>query len=87
MALPLPPLLSLMAGYRFWRGRDGLGLSDVKLLVAGASLSLATVQAAIAVASLSALRRASSQPSRSAGSVFSTARDACSRWCSPPIFP
>jgi leader peptidase (prepilin peptidase)/N-methyltransferase len=50
------PLLALMAGYRFWRGRDGLGLGDVKLaFVAGAWLSLATVLAAIEVATFSAL--------------------------------
>ena len=50
------PLLALMAAYRRWRGRDGLGLGDVKLAgVAGAWLGLATVFAAIELATLSAL--------------------------------
>jgi leader peptidase (prepilin peptidase) / N-methyltransferase len=50
------PLLALMAGYRRWRGRDGLGLGDVKLAaVAGAWLSLVTVFAVIELATLSAL--------------------------------
>jgi leader peptidase (prepilin peptidase) / N-methyltransferase len=50
------PLRALMTGYRFWRGRDGIGLGDIKLaFVAGAWLSLATVFAAIEVATLSAL--------------------------------
>ena len=48
--------LGTETGYRFWRGRDGIGLGDIKLaLVAGAWLSLATVFAAIEVATLSAL--------------------------------
>ena len=50
------PLLALMAGYRWWRGRDGLGLGDVKLAaVAGAWLSLVTVFAVVELATLSAL--------------------------------
>ena len=50
------PLLALMAGYRRWRGRDGLGLGDVKLAaVAGAWLGLVTVFAVIELATLSAL--------------------------------
>jgi leader peptidase (prepilin peptidase)/N-methyltransferase len=50
------PFLLLKAGYRRWRGRDGLGLGDVKLAaVAGAWLSLVTVFAAIELATLSAL--------------------------------
>ena len=50
------PLLALMAGYRRWRGRDGLGLGDVKLAaVAGAWLGLVTVFAVIELAALSAL--------------------------------
>jgi leader peptidase (prepilin peptidase) / N-methyltransferase len=50
------PLLALMAGYRRWRGRDGLGLGDVKLAaVAGAWLSLVTVFAVIELATLAAL--------------------------------
>jgi leader peptidase (prepilin peptidase)/N-methyltransferase len=50
------PLWLLMIGYRRWRGRDGLGLGDVKLAaVAGAWLSLVTVFAAIELATLAAL--------------------------------
>jgi leader peptidase (prepilin peptidase)/N-methyltransferase len=50
------PLLALMAGYRRWRGRDGLGLGDIKLAaVAGAWLSFATIFAVIELAALSAL--------------------------------
>ena len=50
------PFLALMAGYRALRGRDGLGLGDIKLAaVAGAWLGLMTVFAAIEVATLAAL--------------------------------
>jgi leader peptidase (prepilin peptidase)/N-methyltransferase len=50
------PLLALMLGYRRWRGRDGLGLGDVKLAaVAGAWLGWATIFAVIELATLSAL--------------------------------
>jgi leader peptidase (prepilin peptidase) / N-methyltransferase len=50
------PLLLLMLGYRRWRGRDGLGLGDVKLAaVAGAWLGFVTIFAAIELAALSAL--------------------------------
>jgi leader peptidase (prepilin peptidase)/N-methyltransferase len=50
------PLLLLMAGYRRWRGRDGLGLGDVKLAaVAGAWLGFVTIFAVIELAALSAL--------------------------------
>jgi leader peptidase (prepilin peptidase)/N-methyltransferase len=50
------PFLALMAGYRWWRGRDGLGLGDIKLAgVAGAWLGLGTVFAVIELATLSAL--------------------------------
>jgi leader peptidase (prepilin peptidase) / N-methyltransferase len=50
------PLLLLMIGYRRWRGRDGLGLGDIKLAaVAGAWLGLVTVFAVIELATLSAL--------------------------------
>ena len=39
------PLLLLMIGYRRWRGRDGLGLGDIKLAgVAGAWLGFVTVR-------------------------------------------
>jgi leader peptidase (prepilin peptidase)/N-methyltransferase len=50
------PFLALMAAYRRWRGRDGLGLGDIKLAgVAGAWLGLATVFAAVELATLTAL--------------------------------
>ena len=50
------PLLALMALYRRWRGRDGLGLGDVKLAaVCGAWLDLATVVAVIELAALLAI--------------------------------
>ena len=50
------PLLLLMFGYRRWRGRDGLGLGDIKLAaVAGAWLGFVTIFAAIELATLSAL--------------------------------
>jgi leader peptidase (prepilin peptidase)/N-methyltransferase len=50
------PLLALMIGYRRWRGRDGLGLGDIKLAaVAGTWLGFATILAAIELAALSAL--------------------------------
>jgi leader peptidase (prepilin peptidase)/N-methyltransferase len=50
------PFLGLMAGYRRWRGRDGLGLGDVKLAgVAGAWLNVVTVFAAVELATLAAL--------------------------------
>jgi leader peptidase (prepilin peptidase)/N-methyltransferase len=50
------PFLALMVGYRNWRGRDGLGLGDIKLAaVAGAWLDFVTVFAVIELAALSAL--------------------------------
>ncbi|MBR0833227.1 prepilin peptidase [Bradyrhizobium manausense] len=50
------PLLLLMLAYRRWRGRDGLGLGDVKLAaVCGAWLDLATVAAVIEFAALLAI--------------------------------
>jgi leader peptidase (prepilin peptidase) / N-methyltransferase len=50
------PFLALMAAYRWWRGRDGLGLGDIKLAgVAGAWLGLVTVFAVIELATLAAL--------------------------------
>jgi leader peptidase (prepilin peptidase)/N-methyltransferase len=50
------PLLLLMAGYRRWRGRDGLGLGDIKLAaVAGAWLGFVAIFAVIELAALSAL--------------------------------
>jgi leader peptidase (prepilin peptidase)/N-methyltransferase len=50
------PFLTLMVLYRRWRGRDGLGLGDVKLAaVAGAWLDWTTIFAVIELATLSAL--------------------------------
>ncbi|MDA9431640.1 prepilin peptidase [Bradyrhizobium sp. CCBAU 51627] len=50
------PLLLLMLAYRHWRGRDGLGLGDVKLAaVCGAWLDLATAAAVIELAALLAI--------------------------------
>jgi leader peptidase (prepilin peptidase) / N-methyltransferase len=50
------PLLLLMTGYKRWRGRDGLGLGDIKLAaVAGAWLGFVTIFAVIELAALSAL--------------------------------
>jgi leader peptidase (prepilin peptidase)/N-methyltransferase len=50
------PLLALMAGYRALRGRDGLGLGDVKLAaVGGAWLGLPALFAAIELAALAAI--------------------------------
>lgn len=50
------PLLLLMMLYRRWRGREGLGLGDIKLAaVCGAWLDLATVLAVIELAALLAI--------------------------------
>ena len=50
------PLLALMVGYRCWRGRDGLGLGDIKLAaVAGAWLGFVTLFAVVELATHSAL--------------------------------
>ena len=50
------PLVALMAGYRWWRGRDGLGLGDIKLAAtAGTWLGLVTLFAVVELATLSAL--------------------------------
>jgi leader peptidase (prepilin peptidase) / N-methyltransferase len=50
------PFLALKAGYRAFRGRDGLGLGDIKLAaVAGAWLGLVTVFAVVEAATLVAL--------------------------------
>jgi leader peptidase (prepilin peptidase) / N-methyltransferase len=50
------PFLALMAGYRWWRGHDGLGLGDIKLAaVAGAWLGFVTVFAVVELATLAAL--------------------------------
>jgi leader peptidase (prepilin peptidase)/N-methyltransferase len=50
------PFWALMAGYRRWRGRDGLGFGDVKLAaVAGAWLGWITIFAVVELATLAAL--------------------------------
>ncbi|MET4245512.1 leader peptidase (prepilin peptidase)/N-methyltransferase [Bradyrhizobium sp. i1.4.4] len=50
------PLFLLLLFYRHWRGRNGLGLGDVKLAaVAGAWLELPTAAAVIELAALSAI--------------------------------
>jgi leader peptidase (prepilin peptidase)/N-methyltransferase len=50
------PFLALMLAYRRWRGRDGLGLGDVKLAaVAAVWLDWITIFAVIELAALSAL--------------------------------
>ena len=50
------PLLALMVGYEWWRGRPGLGMGDVKLAaVAGAWLDWLTIAGVIEVAALTAL--------------------------------
>ena len=55
-AIVTVPLLGLMIGYRRWRGRDGLGLGDIKLAaVAGAWLGFVAIFAVIELAALSAL--------------------------------
>lgn len=48
--------LALRLGYRAWRGRDGLGLGDVKLAaVAGVWLEVAAIPVAIEIAALAGL--------------------------------
>lgn len=50
------PLLGIMEAYRRWRGRDGLGLGDVKLAAAaGAWLGWATIFAVVELAALAAI--------------------------------
>jgi leader peptidase (prepilin peptidase)/N-methyltransferase len=50
------PFLALMVAYRAWRGRDGLGLGDIKLAaVAGAWLALVTVFVVVEGATVAAL--------------------------------
>ena len=50
------PLLALMILYRRWRGRDGLGLGDIKLAaVAGSWLGMVMIFAVIEFAALAAL--------------------------------
>ena len=50
------PLLALMVGYEWWRGRPGLGMGDVKLAaVAGAWLDWFTIVGVIEAAALAAI--------------------------------
>lgn len=50
------PLIVLGLVYRWWRGRDGFGLGDIKLAaVAGAWLDIVTVLVVIELAALAAL--------------------------------
>ncbi len=50
------PLMGLRFAYRWWRGRDGFGLGDIKLAaVAGAWLDFVTVLIVIELAALAAL--------------------------------
>ena len=50
------PLLALMEGYRRWRGRDGLGLGDIKLAAAaGAWLGWVMIFAVLELATLAAI--------------------------------
>jgi leader peptidase (prepilin peptidase) / N-methyltransferase len=50
------PFWLLMIGYRYWRGRDGIGLGDVKLVaVAGVWLGWTTIFIVIELAALCAL--------------------------------
>ena len=75
------PFLALMAVYRWWRGRDGLGLGDIKLAaVAGAWLGLVTVFAVVELATLSAL--GAYFLTRRSGGVRSRRRRSCRSDCS-----
>lgn len=48
--------LGVRAGYRWWRGRDGIGLGDVKLAaVAGVWLDWAAIPVAVDIAAVAAL--------------------------------
>jgi leader peptidase (prepilin peptidase) / N-methyltransferase len=54
--LAAAPFYLLMVGYRFYRGRDGLGLGDVKLMiVAGAWLNWLTIAGVVESAALAAI--------------------------------
>src|SRR5215813_13565340 len=55
-AVPALAFLGVRAGYRRWRGREGIGLGDVKLAgVAGVWLDWQTIPIAIEIAAVAAL--------------------------------
>jgi leader peptidase (prepilin peptidase)/N-methyltransferase len=55
-AVPAVAFLGIRAGYRWWRGREGIGLGDVKLAaVAGVWLDWPTIPIAIDIAAVAAL--------------------------------
>jgi leader peptidase (prepilin peptidase)/N-methyltransferase len=55
-AVPALAFLGVRAGYRRWRGREGIGLGDVKLAgVAGVWLDWSTIPIAIEIAAVAAL--------------------------------
>jgi leader peptidase (prepilin peptidase) / N-methyltransferase len=55
-AVPAVAFLGVRAGYRWWRGREGIGLGDVKLAaVAGVWLDWPTIPIAIDIAAIAAL--------------------------------
>jgi leader peptidase (prepilin peptidase)/N-methyltransferase len=55
-AVPAVAFLGVRAGYRWWRGREGIGLGDVKLAaVAGVWLDWPTIPIAIDIAAVAAL--------------------------------
>jgi leader peptidase (prepilin peptidase)/N-methyltransferase len=55
-AAPAVVFLGVRAGYRRWRGREGIGLGDVKLAaVAGVWLDWATIPIAVEIAAVAAL--------------------------------
>jgi leader peptidase (prepilin peptidase) / N-methyltransferase len=55
-AIPALAFLGVRAAYRRWRGREGIGLGDVKLAaVAGVWLDWPTIPVAIEIAALAAL--------------------------------
>jgi leader peptidase (prepilin peptidase)/N-methyltransferase len=54
--VPALAFLGVRAGYRWWRGREGIGLGDVKLAaVAGVWLDWPTIPIAIEIAAVAAL--------------------------------
>jgi leader peptidase (prepilin peptidase)/N-methyltransferase len=54
--VPALAFLGVRAGYRHWRGREGIGLGDVKLAgVAGVWLGWSTIPIAVEIAAVAAL--------------------------------